>query len=154
MPQTGADRAVSDVRERGIDGQSAFSPSRGEPSGIRVANEVEPVLVATGDRFARFDRPDVVVRKGRYALTNGHMTPRESMVEDLLALGAALDSADIPCLLVRDDAGRPILAVDRKRRKELAAALATAFADEPFYAEAVAPQQFAGHKKITATRGR
>ncbi|WP_342384374.1 stealth family protein [Agrococcus sp. KRD186] len=146
---------MSDLRERGIDGQhSAFSPPREEPSGIRVANEVEPVLVATGDRFTRFDRPDVVLRKGRYALTNGHMTPRESMVEDLLALGAALDAAEIPCLLVRDDAGRPIIAVDRTRRKELAAALATAFAEEPFYAEAVAPQQFAGRRPALLADGR
>jgi hypothetical protein len=157
---------VSDVREHGIDAQrSAFAPAREEPPGIRVSNEPEPVLVPSGGRFSRFDRPDVVLRKGRYALANGHMTPRESMVEDLLALGAAIDAAGIPCLLVRDDAGRPILAVDRARRKELAAALATAFADEPFYAEAIAPAkavrrgpalladgQLSGHRKAAAMR--
>lgn len=157
---------MSDVRDRGIDSQrSAFAAAREEPSGIRVADAAEPVLVATGDRFDRFDRSDIVLRKGRYALTNGHMTPRESMIEDLLALAAALDDAEIPCLLVRDDSGRPILAVDRARRKDLAAALATAFAREPFYASAVAPQRFvgrspalladgrlAGHKRVSAMR--
>ena len=157
---------MSDLREQGIDGErSAFAAAREEPPGIRVANVEEPVLVPTGGRFDRFDRPDIVVRKGRYALKNGHMSPRESMVEDLLALGAAIDAAGIPCLLVRHDDGRPIIAVDRARRKELAAALAAAFADEPFYAEAIAPERvagrapalladgaLAGHKKASAMR--
>ncbi|WP_146792662.1 stealth family protein [Agrococcus baldri] len=105
------------------------------------------------------------MREGRYALTNGHMTPRESMIEDLLAIGDALERAEIPCLLVRDDAGRPIIAVDRARRKQLAAALASAFAHEPFYAEPIAPERavgrgavlladgrLAGHKKASAMR--
>ncbi|MCH1881490.1 stealth family protein [Agrococcus sp. ARC_14] len=123
------------------------------------------MLVPSGGRFNRFDRPDVVLRNGRYSLTNGHMTPRESMVEDLLAIGGAIERAGIPCLLVRDDRGWPIIAVDRARRKELAAALAAAFADEPFYAEAVAPEkaarrgpilladgELAGHKKASVMR--
>ncbi|MCR8670071.1 stealth family protein [Agrococcus sp. HG114] len=122
-------------------------------------------MLPAGGRFDRFDRPDVVVQKGRYALQSGHMTPHESMVEDLLALRDALDAADIPCLLVRDDDGRPIVAVDRALRKQLTAALATAFADEPFYAEAIAPDkavrggaalladgQLAGHRKASAMR--
>ena len=156
---------MSSTREHGIDDRrSAFAPARAEPTGIRVSNAHEPVLVPSGGRFDRFDRPDVVLRDGRYSLTNGHMTPRESMIEDLLALGAAIDDAGIPCLLVRDDRGRPIIAVDRARRKQLAAALAQAFADEPFYAEAIAPEKaigrralladgrLAGHKKASAMR--
>ncbi|WP_413320848.1 stealth family protein [Agrococcus sp. 1P02AA] len=111
------------------------------------------MLVSTGGGFSRFDRPDIVVRKGRYALANGHMTPHESMVEDLLAIGAALDEAGIPCLLVRDDRGRPIIAVDRARRAELAAALASAFAAEPFYAEAIAPQKAAGRGPVLLADG-
>ncbi|WP_306233908.1 stealth family protein [Agrococcus beijingensis] len=118
----------------------------------------------SGGRFDRFERDDIVMQKGRYALLSGHMTPRESMIEDLLALRDALDAAEIPCLLVRDDDGRPIVVVDSARRKQLAAALATAFADEPFYAEAIAPEKaarrealladgkLAGHRKATAMR--
>ena len=139
---------------------------------LRPTDDVEPqvstapelVLVHVDGRLARFDRDDVVVRKGLYALADGHMTPHESMVEDLLAIGAALDEAGIPCLLVRDDDGRPIIAVDRARRKALAAALAEAFAGEPFYAEAIAPRKaargpvlladgrLAGHPKASVMR--
>ena len=139
---------------------------------VRPTDDVEPqvstapelVLVHVDGRLARFDRDDVVVRKGLYALADGHMTPHESMVEDLLAIGAALDEAGIPCLLVRDDDGRPIIAVDRARRKALAAALAEAFAGEPFYAEAIAPRKaargpvlladgrLAGHPKASVMR--
>ncbi|WP_407922502.1 stealth family protein [Agrococcus carbonis] len=114
----------------------------------------EPVLLPTGGRFARFDRPDVVMRKGRYALQAGHMTPHESMVEDLLAIRDALDAADIPCLLVRDDDGRPIVVVDRARRSQLEAALAEAFADEPFYSEAIAPGKAARSGRVLLADGR
>ena len=144
----------------------AFSPpARVDDDALRVrsAGGLEPVLLPSGGRFDRFDRPGIVVRKGRYALQAGHMTPHESMVEDLLALRDALDAADIPCLLVRDDDGRPIIAVDRARRKQLTAALAAAFADEPFYSETIAPAKAAGsvlladgrlatHRKATAMR--
>lgn len=92
----------------------------------------EPVLVP--DRIRRFHRDDVVQREGRYALTSGHFTPHESMVEDLLAVAAALERADIDFLLARSSSDRPIIAVDRRRRREVEAAFATAFASEPFYA--------------------
>ncbi|WP_435869473.1 stealth family protein [Agrococcus sediminis] len=146
---------MSSEREHGPGAASAFSRSdpHAEP-GIRVSDAPELVLVPSGGRFDRFDRDDVVVRKGRYALANGHSTPHESMVEDLLALGAALDAADIPFLLVRDDDGRPIVAVDRARRKQLAAVLAGAFADEPFYAEAIAPAKAAHHGPVLLADGR
>ncbi|WAC66919.1 stealth family protein [Agrococcus sp. SL85] len=114
----------------------------------------ELVLVPAGGRFARFRRDDLVLQQGRYALRSGHATPRESMVEDLLAIAAALDAAGIPHLLVRDDASRPILAVDRARRKQLAAVLAEAFAEEPFYAEAIAPRKAARGGPVLLADGR
>lgn len=123
------------------------------------------VLVTTGRRPRRFDRADIVLRKGLYALRQGHATPRESMVEDLLELGRVIDEANIAYLLVRDDDGRLIIAVDRAERDALAAALSEAFVDEPFYSKAVLPKKaakaapvlladgaLAGHRKATAMR--
>ncbi|HEY5222710.1 MAG TPA: stealth family protein [Microbacteriaceae bacterium] len=97
------------------------------------AAQTEPVLVTSGYRSVRFLRDDIVVRHGEYTLLNGHLTPHQSMVEDLLAVRKALDAAGIEFLLVRGDHDRPVIAVERRRRKELAAALAAAFRDEPFY---------------------
>jgi len=88
-------------------------------------------------RTRRFDREDLVVRKGEIALINGHFTPHESMVKDLLAVHDALTEAGIDFLLVRGDHNRPVIAVDRKRRKQLTRVLAAAFANEPFYAKPV-----------------
>ncbi|WP_460942926.1 stealth family protein [Okibacterium endophyticum] len=95
----------------------------------------ELLLVSSSTRPRRFDRPDIVQRKGEFALVNGHLTPQESMVEDLLALREALEDADIDYLLVRADFDHPVIAVDRRDRKRLAEALAEAFADEPFYSQ-------------------
>nr|WP_246205815.1 stealth family protein [Agromyces salentinus] len=90
------------------------------------------------------------MRKGQYALRNGHLTPRESMVEDLLAIGAALDAADIGFLLVRGNDDRLVIAVDRACRKAIARAFGEAFATEPFYAETVAPKRSAGYPALLA----
>jgi hypothetical protein len=111
---------------------SRTGEDQGSPS---LAGGREPVLVTSGRRPHRLTRDDVVVRQGEYALLNGHLTPQQSMIEDLLAVRDALDAAGIGFLLVRGDHDRPVLAVDRARRKELAAVLATAFADEPFYSK-------------------
>lgn len=108
---------------------------------MRLSDASELVLVASAPSAARFDRDDLVVRKGQYALRNGHMTPRESMVEDLLAVRDALDAAGIRFLLVRGDDERLVIAVDRADRKAVARAFATAFANEPFYAEQVEPDR-------------
>ncbi|TFD50192.1 sugar phosphotransferase [Cryobacterium frigoriphilum] len=97
----------------------------------------ELVLVTPDARNRRFDRDDLVVRKGEIALINGHFTPHESMVKDLLAVHDALTKAGIDFLLVRGDHNRPVIAVDRKRRKQLTRVLAAAFANEPFYAKPV-----------------
>ncbi|TAM66273.1 MAG: sugar phosphotransferase [Microbacteriaceae bacterium] len=102
--------------------------------------QTEPVLVTSGYRSARFARDDIVVRNGEYALLNGHLTPHQSMVQDLLAVRKALDAAGIEFLLVRGDHDRPVIAVERRRRKELAAALAEAFRDEPFYSARQDPE--------------
>ncbi|WP_334684538.1 stealth family protein [Mycetocola sp. CAN_C7] len=86
-------------------------------------------------RASRFTRDDVVLRKGEYTLINGHLTPRESMITDILSLRRVLERAAIPYLLVRGSSDNLVIAVDRKCRKELTAAFADAFADEPFYAK-------------------
>jgi len=114
-----------------------LSHSVADQGRLSLAGVREPVLVTSGRRPHRLTRDDVVVRGGEYALVNGHLTPRQSMIEDLLAVRDALDAAGIGFLLVRGDHDRPVLAVDRARRKELAAALATAFADEPFYSKTI-----------------
>ncbi|MGJ4845375.1 MULTISPECIES: stealth family protein [unclassified Leifsonia] len=104
-----------------------------------LSDHPEPVVVV-GDTHTSnptLRRDDVVLRKGVLTLVSGPFTPRESMVEDLLAVRDALDAAGIEHLLVRGDDDRRVIAVDRRRRKEITAALATAFANEPFYASPV-----------------
>ncbi|WP_425482591.1 stealth family protein [Agromyces salentinus] len=117
---------------------------------MRLSDASELVLVTSSRRDPRFDRDDIVMRKGQYALRNGHLTPRESMVEDLLAIGAALDAADIGFLLVRGNDDRLVIAVDRACRKAIARAFGEAFATEPFYAETVAPKRSAGYPALLA----
>lgn len=105
------------------------------PPALMLSTEPELVLITPDRRTRRFDRDDLVVRKGEIALINGNFTPQESMVKDLLAVRDALEAAGIDFLLVRGDGGRPVIAVDRKRRKALTRVLAAAFANEPFYAK-------------------
>ncbi|WP_395246046.1 stealth family protein [Agromyces sp. MMS24-K17] len=102
----------------------------------------------------RFDRDDLVIRKGEYALRNGHLTPRESMEEDLLAIRDVLDAAGIRHLLVRGDGDRPVIAVDRAERKALARALAAAFAEEPFYSAPIAPARAQDTRPVLLADGR
>ncbi|MBG6058882.1 hypothetical protein RCH16_002119 [Cryobacterium sp. MP_M5] len=116
------------VRSRGLSDTASIPV-------LSLSNEPELVLRAVDARTRRFDREDLVVRKGEIALVNGHFTPRESMIKDLLAVASALDLAGIDFLLVRGDHDRPTIAVDRKRRKQLTRILAAAFANEPFYAK-------------------
>ncbi|TFC81403.1 sugar phosphotransferase [Cryobacterium cheniae] len=102
---------------------------------LSLSPEPELVLLSPDPRTRRFDRDDVVVRKGEINLINGHFTPHESMVKDLLAVRDALERAGIDFLLVRGDGDRPVIAVDRTCRKTLTRILAEAFANEPFYAK-------------------
>ncbi|MFZ4896647.1 stealth family protein [Plantibacter sp. Mn2098] len=115
---------------------TAFTRSEKDPNPPELVFSTPPelVLVTQGSRTNRFDRPDVVQRKGVYTLINGHLTPQASMTEDLLAVAAAFDAADIEYLLIRGDHDRPVIVVDRSLRKRVKRALSTAFADEPFYA--------------------
>jgi hypothetical protein len=82
-----------------------------------------------------FSRTDVVVRKGQLTLLNETLTPTQATIEDLLAIADALTAADIEFLLVRGEGTIPVLAVDRARRRAVAAALAAAFENEPFYSK-------------------
>ena len=102
---------------------------------LSFSSEPELVLITPDARTRRFDRDDLVVRKGEIALINGHYTPHESMVKDLVAVYDALNNAGIDFLLVRGDHNRPVIAVDRKRRKEITRVLGRTFANEPFYAK-------------------
>lgn len=121
--------------------------------GLLLSDVPELVLVAPHAAHARFDRDDLVVRKGQYALANGHATPHESMAEDLLAVASALDEAGIDHLLVRRDGGRPVIAVDRADRKRVVRALARAFADEPFYAATIVPEKAADAAHVLVADG-
>lgn len=121
--------------------------------GLQLSDVPELVLVTAHTPHARFDRDDVVVRKGQYALANGHVTPYDSMVEDLLAVASALDEAGIDHLLVRRDGGRPVIAVDRADRKRVVRTLATAFADEPFYSATLVPEKAADAAHVLVADG-
>ena len=122
--------------------------------GLQLSDVPELVLVTSPTPHARFDRDDVVIRKGQYALANGHVTPQDSMVEDLLAVASALDDAGIDHLLVRRDGGRPVIAVDRADRKRVVRTLATAFANEPFYSATLVPEKGADAAHVLVADGR
>ncbi len=107
---TGTDRRDGSFGEA-MNPLDATAPSLTETPGL--------VLVATGSRLRRFDRDDVVLRKGEYALINGTLTPRQSMIEDLVAVREVLEEAGIEFLLVRGDNDRLVIAIDRARRKQL-----------------------------------
>jgi len=94
-----------------------------------------PASNAIRTRWA--ERRDLVVHKGRFALSITTTTPSDAMLEDLLFIREALDRAGLRYLLVRGNDERPVLAVDRARRKELHAVLAEACAEVPFYSKTV-----------------
>jgi hypothetical protein len=121
--------------------------------GLRLSDVPELVLVSPDATHARFDRDDIVVRKGQYALRNGHVTPQESMVEDLCTVASALDGAGVDYLLVRRDGGRPVIAVDRAERKAVVRALVAAFADEPFYSATLVPDKAASDRHVLVADG-
>ncbi len=151
---TSSDRDRAHRRHRHHDGDAFARREPATAPPMRLSDASELVLVASAPSAARFDRDDLVMRKGQYALRNGHMTPQESMVEDLLAVGAALDEAGIRHLLVRGSDDRPVIAVDRADRKAIARALAIAFANEPFYAAAIEPARAAESHPVLVADGR
>ncbi|HEX6365607.1 MAG TPA: hypothetical protein VF000_05635, partial [Agromyces sp.] len=141
--------------DRQTNNGNAFA--RREPAAappMRLADASELVLVASGQSIARFDRDDLVIRKGQYALRNGHMTPQESMAEDLRAIGEVLDAAGIRFLLVRGNDDRQVIAVDRAERKAVARAFAVAFANEPFYSTTLLPRRAAESHPVLLADGR
>jgi hypothetical protein len=81
-------------------------------------------------------RDDVVVRKGQLTLLNGHLTPQQSMLEDLVFLKHVLDEGGIPHLLVRGNEERPVIAIDNADRAAFERVLIEACLSEPFYAKA------------------
>ena len=110
---------MSDTMELGI----AAPPPAGSTSAPSTPDVSLERLVA---------REDVVRESGRYALRSPGITRTEAMDADLRLVRTALDDAAIDYLLVRGDDDRPVLAVDQAARRELEAALARAFAAEPF----------------------
>lgn len=80
-------------------------------------------------------RPDLVSSKGRLAVINTELTPRDAMIDDLLFIRDVLDHAKIEFLLVRGNDDRPVIAVDWGVRKKLRTALADATHNEPFYSK-------------------
>ena len=109
-------------------------------------------LIESGPMLRKLNRDDIVLRKGQFTIVNSTQTPHQSMVEDLLAIRAVLDDRSIPYLLVRGDDNRPVIAIDRKRRAVLSAALAAAFTNEPFYSKAPGdPALFVGDGRLSRT---
>ncbi|MBC7724707.1 MAG: stealth family protein [Burkholderiaceae bacterium] len=101
-----------------------------------MTDNLLPVVVPSLASSGVIRRPDVVVRKGLFTLINGHLTPRESMIDDLMFIRHVLDGSGIPYFLVRGNDDRPVLAIDWAQRKLLRSALAEACANEPFYSRA------------------
>jgi hypothetical protein len=100
-----------------------------------ITGTTESPLLTPRPRAGGLDRDDVVVRKGQFTLLNGHLTPQQSMIEDLLFIRRVLDEAEVPFLLVRGNDVRPVIAVDTVHRDAFAEAMAAAAATEPFYAK-------------------
>jgi UDP-glucose 4-epimerase len=96
---------------------------------------LESVLRVASTHPVAHDRDDIVLRKGELSLLNGHSTPRESMIEDLLFIADTLDRAGVRYLLVRGNDERPVLAVDWSDRKKVRAALLADMRAEPFYSK-------------------
>ncbi|WP_082763834.1 stealth conserved region 3 domain-containing protein [Frondihabitans sp. PAMC 28766] len=75
------------------------------------------------------------MRKGQFTLLNGHLTPQQSMLEDLAFIKRVLDDSQIPHLLVRGNEERPVIAIDQGDRAAFEAALGAAVHGEPFYSK-------------------
>jgi hypothetical protein len=105
------------------------------PGTSEMVGTSESPLLTPRHRAGGLDREDVVVRKGQFTLLNGHLTPQQSMIEDLLYIRRVLDAAQVPFLLVRGNDVRPVIAVDTVHRDRFTAAMIAASATEPFYAK-------------------
>ena len=101
-----------------------------------ITGTTESPLLTPRPRAGGLDRDDVVVRKGQFTLLNGHLTPQQSMIEDLLFIRRVLDEAEVPFLLVRGNDVRPVIAVDTVHRAAFTQAMAAASAAEHATVEA------------------
>ena len=81
------------------------------PASLSV--EPEPVVVTSdsGSGAPRFARDGIVQRRGKFTLVSGPFTPRESMIEDLLAVH---DAGTRPCSHVRDRLADQLQTVDAR----------------------------------------
>jgi hypothetical protein len=104
--------------------------------GTEIVGAAESPLLNPRASSGGLGRDDIVVRKGQFTLVNGHLTPQQSMLEDLAFVKQVLDDARLPHLLVRGNGDRPVIALDVASRAAFDAALRVAAASEPFYAKA------------------
>ncbi len=81
-------------------------------------------------------REDVRLVDGVLHLVTDEVSPAEALEADLRQVAAALESAEIDVILVRDANRRPKLAVDADRADAALLALQEAYPDEPFYLKA------------------
>lgn len=100
-----------------------------------ITGTTESPLLTPRPRPGGLERDDVVVRKGQFTLLNGHLTPQQSMIEDLFFIRRVLDEAGVPFLLVRGNDVRPVIAVDAVHRERFEQAMLDACRAEPFYAK-------------------
>jgi UDP-glucose 4-epimerase len=114
---------------------------------------VKPVPVESDPPARRIARTAQWTDHG-LAVVGTPLFPQQAHREDLLAVRDAIMAAQIPYLLVRGSNGRMVIAVDRKLRRELAAALAEAFREQPFYAATVGPNSLKGLEPVLIAEGR
>jgi hypothetical protein len=104
--------------------------------GTEIVGTTESPLLTPRPSSGGLDRGDIVLRKGQFTLVNGHLTPQQSMLEDLVFVKRVLDDSSIPHLLVRGNEERPVIAVDQTQRDRFEEAFAAASQNEPFYSKA------------------
>jgi hypothetical protein len=104
-------------------------------SGARAPRAREPELGSLALRSS-LARGDIVRHKGRLTLVNTSLTPAQATLSDLMFVRGALDKAGIRYLLVHGSTERPVIAVDRRDRKAVRAALVESMTGQPFYAKA------------------
>jgi hypothetical protein len=101
-----------------------------------TVNDIQPPATLPSPALSPVpNQPGLVLSKGKLAIRNSHLAPREAMIEDLLFIRAVLDGAGIDFVLVRGNDDRPVVVVEWRDRKRLRAALADACVDEPFYSK-------------------
>jgi hypothetical protein len=103
--------------------------------GTEFVGPSESPLLTPRPSSGGFDRDDIVLRKGQFTLLNGHLTPQQSMLEDLAFVKRVLDESMVPHFLVRGNEERPVIAIDQVDRPAFEAAFRAAARAEPFYSK-------------------